>query len=452
MLWLSLPVLALTKQQKADAIIQASPAAQQLIKYIKPNHGELSIYVDGLTGKMGPDITEKDRNKQSFTPGIWDYKFTYYGTTRAHRVIALLDKEGRIIHFIAERDTIIPVKVIPSLSTVNHLMLKWSQVEGAVLDMSQFNNLETITLTLNGLQNIKLPKSGKLIRAQVEEEDTINIDGLSDHKNLDSLILYTGKVKDLSGLNNNPNLEYLLVAYTERDGKDTGLKIETFNNLKTLIASTPSYHDIDDLYKLENLTKLRLFSIKGKEMQGLKFPPNIEDLSLLYPDGENFPNIKGLHQLKRLFVKNTDGNFITKLSDLPNLIKLEGNNNNLPNLEGIESIPSLKEIDCQYCKVVDISAVRKLPNLENLYLYDNEVYDIAPALLAPKLKSLLLPDNKVIEVPNLPIGSHLNQLNLSGNPLLHIDDETIKTYENVEFSIFRTHFYKILPRKKQLLF
>ncbi|PNQ53852.1 hypothetical protein C1141_19040, partial [Vibrio agarivorans] len=76
----------------------------------------------------------------------------------------------------------------------------------------------------------------------------------------------------------------------------------------------------------------------------------------------------------------------------------------------------------------------------------------APALLAPKLKSLLLPDNKVIEVPNLPIGSQLNQLNLSGNPLLHIDDETIKTYENVEFSIFRTHFYKILPRKKQLLF
>ncbi|PNQ54000.1 hypothetical protein C1141_18240, partial [Vibrio agarivorans] len=213
MLWLSLPVLALTKQQKADAIIQASPAAQQLIKYIKPNHGDLSIYVDGLTGEMGPDITIKDRNNKKFTPGVSNYDFIYFGGNRS-KVIVLLNRKGQVIHFIAEEDTIIPVEVIPSLSTVSHLILKCSQVERAVLDMSQFNNLETITLTLNGLKDIKLPKSGKLIRAKIEEEDTINIDGLSVHKNLNSLILYTGKVKDLSGLNNNPNLEYLLVAYT----------------------------------------------------------------------------------------------------------------------------------------------------------------------------------------------------------------------------------------------
>ena len=337
----------------------------------------------------------------------------------------MLNKKGQVIHFIAEEDTIIPVEVIPSLSTVNHLMLKWSQVEGAVLDMSQFNNLETITLTLNGLQNIKLPKSGKLIRAQIEEEDTINIDGFSDHKNLDSLILYTGKVKDLSGLNNNSKLEYLLVAYTERDGKETGLKIETFNNLKTLIVSTPSYHDIDDLYKLKSVTELRLFSIKGKEVQDLKFPPNVEDLSLLNPDDENLPSIKGLHQLKRLFVNNTDGNFLVKLSDLPNLTELEGNNNNLPNLEGIENIPSLKIFDCGHCNLTDISNISQLPNLS----------------------SLSVRDNKIKQVPALPSGNRIKFIDFSGNPIRQVDYKILRTYKGTKVRFYDTPFDRAASEK-----
>ena len=65
-LWLLVvgQVLALSPEEKAAAIIQASPVVQKIKQNFKPEYGKLSFFVNGLTGELG-DLPSERRERQN---------------------------------------------------------------------------------------------------------------------------------------------------------------------------------------------------------------------------------------------------------------------------------------------------------------------------------------------------------------------------------------------------
>ena len=109
----------------------------------------------------------------------------------------------------------------------------------------------------------------------------------------------------------------------------------------------------------------------------------------------DIPPLKGLTNLKQLYLQNHLISDLTPLADLTNL----------------------EELVLFMNKITDLSPLSGLTNLKNLRLSNNEITDLTPLTGLTKLENLNLNTNKITDISPLKGLTNLKYLSLLGNPL-----------------------------------
>ncbi|WP_221060876.1 hypothetical protein [Shewanella algae] len=152
-LWLLVvgQVLALSPEEKAAAIIQASPVVQKIKQNFKPEYGKLSFFVNGLTGELGDLPSEhRERRNNIFIPAIIGSNEFFGGTGSLSRIAVLLDQQGKAINVVVESDTKLPTEFIKAVANTRYMLLWGAQFLDGTLDLSQFGNLERLAIIAVG--------------------------------------------------------------------------------------------------------------------------------------------------------------------------------------------------------------------------------------------------------------------------------------------------------------
>ncbi|MYM58972.1 hypothetical protein GTG28_07020 [Vibrio sp. OCN044] len=441
--------LALTAQQQAEAIIQASPVVQKIKQNFKPEYGNLSFFVEGLTGKLSklPSL-ESERKRSAITPSIIGDDEQYGATGSLSRIAVLLDQQGQALNVTVEQYATISAKFISAISDAKYLHLRDARYLDSSIDLSAFSNLERVTIAfLDNVQQVILPQSGSVEKINIHQTELRHISNLGLQKNLDVFISTAENARGFDELNGNQSLEYLSIELSKSD-----LDIGSLTNLEKLWVTGPEYKNIKNIDKLGKLKNLIMEDFTDKKLSGVILPKSIETISIYNIAKGSLPQIRSLSSLKRLAFKSIEDNMLKNVEDLPSLQELLITYSNLPTLNGIEKLPSLKDLTVKKSGTIDISAIEALHHLENLQITENYLDDISVIAKLPKLVYADASYNQLKVLPKLQPGNHLESFVFSDNPIETIDPEVLKTYSKVSKRAYRTPFYQSLTRKQQLYF
>jgi len=165
---------------------------------------------------------------------------------------------------------------------------------------------------------------------------------------------------------------------------------------------------INQLDKLTELKKLKIFNLKIKEINGLENLTLLEELDL---SSNEISEIKGLETLR-------------------NLRRLRLSHNNIEHIQGLENLTQLEELDLIFNKIISISGLEHQKNMKSLNLAENQINEIKKLDNLKNLKELRLDSNQISEITGLENLVNLEELNLFDNQIKEIKD--LKNLKNLK--------------------
>lgn len=180
--------------------------------------------------------------------------------------------------------------------------------------------------------------------------------------------LYSGKIKDLTGLSNFINLKTLNLSRVNSD--TVAISIYDITEIEKLTLLEELYIDrqsIDDLSPLRNLSNLRILSLVRNNVTDTSSLSDLQNLTYLNlsnnapSTGQNTLKMTYLAGLTKLETLILDENFITDASDIGNII-------------------NLKSLSIKYNYINDFTFLNMLTNLE--------ILDISWQLVTPSSSGL----------------------------------------------------------------
>ncbi|TVO90092.1 hypothetical protein AYI81_10220 [Shewanella algae] len=450
-LWLLVvgQVLALSPEEKATAIIQASPAAQNIQRGFKSEYGSLYFFVEGLTGKIGPLPSEQhERDNDAFTPAIIGSNEFFGGTGSLSRIAVLLDQQGKAINVVVESDTKLPTEFIKAVANTRYMLLWGVQFLDGTLDLSQFGNLERLAiLGVGTTKHIVLPEAGNLAKLRIEQANLESILNVEKQTHLNVLISSVVNFDGFDIVDGSQSLKYLSI-----DLSGSELDIGSLMNLESARLTMPEYKNISTINKLEHLRELSIHGMDSPKVKDVIFPKNLEKIWMFNIKKGGLPKISNLPKLKRIAFRSVEDNVLENVTDLPNLKEIFGAASNLPTLDGVDKLPSLVKVDFRNNGTVDISSVASLPNLEGLFVRENDLDDISVITEMPWLKSVDVSFNRLMTLPKLKPGNNLRRIDFSDNPIEAISPEVLASYSSVRKSAYNTPFYQSLTHEQRRAF
>lgn len=194
-------------------------------------------------------------------------------------------------------------------------------------------------------------------------------------------------------------------------------------NLKIVIRETLALPDEIPITQQEmlRLKKLWIESLDLKDLTGLEYAANLEDLSLA-PGGivSDLTPISALTSLKKLVVVDTPISDIRPLAGLINLEELILRRTQISDLAPISTLISLEELFILDTPISDIHPLAGLINLEELMLRRTQIRDITPLANLTNLIILYLVENKVEDIAPLANLTALEELRLEHNRITDI--------------------------------
>ena len=446
---LARPALALTDEQQAEAIINASPVVQKIRQSFKADYGNLSFFVEGLTGSLSElPSAKREWSNNDIMPFIRGGKRSFKGGGSLSRIMVLLDQEGRAKSVVSERSVTVPGEFIDAISDTQHLKLSSANFLDSTIDLSSFDQLKRLDIAFSeNAEQIILPKSGRVEKIILFQEGLKRVTNLGRQKSLSLFKSTAEKAKGLDELNGNPFLKNVYIHLA-----DSSLDIGSLTNLEKLWVEAPRYENISKLSKLDRLELLMLDGLSGDGFSNIVFPKNIKKISMYNIGSNNFPKIQDLPKLKQLVLHSIKDDIFKNTQNLPSLQELLILGSNLPVLNGIEKLPSLKKITIKNSNIVDASALVKLPNLKKVFLQNNNLEEINVVSKMPWLEIIDVTFNRLRILPKLQPGNSLKRISFSYNPIETIDPEVLKSYSNVQKFPFETPYYNNLTKKQRLNF
>lgn len=224
-----------------------------------------------------------------------------------------------------------------------------------------------------------------------------SLKGIENLPFLESLVIDTSKVRNISPLFELKNLQYLRINFNFLNDQRQILDLKYLNSLHltnilpqddlsflgelhTLKKLAFSYSDINDysfLYPLQNLNSLSIYRNEIKDISFVANLPNLEYLNLSYNVIEDITPISSLTNLKELYLNNNIISSLAPLSGLTKLETLEADYNFIETLEGLETCKELQVISLWENNIKDISPLSNLHNIQILYLGNNIISDIS---------------------------------------------------------------------------
>lgn len=302
----------------------------------------------------------------------------------------------------------------------------------------------------------------------LSESTIMNIWGLENCVNLQSLSLYGGKFTDITPVGNLTKLTNLTI-YGNKISDVSALQYLT--ELRELSLTSPEITDISflrplvklevlvlpdqiqnidplrgltrltnlslgittsDISPLQNLTELKILRLTGSEISDISpigYLIGLEDLTIRKSQLHDLHPIKSLTNLWHLrFVQCFVGD-LESIQSLPNLTYLIIQGSQLEDLSALRDLLALTELHLDSNCITNIEPLRNLVSLEILYLRNNEIEDISPLEFLLNIKELHLESNQIQDISplvrNQGIGSG-DLVCLDGNPFNSLSEDTYK--------------------------
>ncbi|MEL4424015.1 hypothetical protein AAEH90_20850 [Shewanella algae] len=450
-LWLLVvgQVLALSPEEKAAAIIQASPVVQKIKQNFKPEYGKLSFFVNGLTGELG-DLPSERRERQNdhLVPSIEGRNEHFGGSGSLSRIAVLLDQHGKAVNVVSEKNTTIPPEFLSAIVDARYVHLRRSMFINDKMDLSQFYQLERLSISaVDNVGNIIPPQSGCLHKLLISGEEIRLISNLEKQVNLDLLISYVVNSSSFNGINKIKSLKFLSI-----DLSSLNIDVGSLKNLEKLRLKNPGYKNIATVHNLDKLRELSIDGMKDSRFKGLALPKNLEKISIYDVKKGSLPKISNLPKLTDLSFLHIEDNILENMANLPSLKELFGSDVDLPTLDGIDKLPSLVKVNLTNNGTVDISAVASLSNLEGLFVSENDLDNISVIAEMPWLKAVDVSFNRLMTLPKLKPGNNLRRIDFSDNPIEAISPEVLASYSSVRKGAYNTPFYQSLTHEQRRAF
>ena len=182
------------------------------------------------------------------------------------------------------------------------------------------------------------------------------------------------------------------------------------------------------------LGKLRVESPQLKDLTGLEYATNLEDLSLgtvgMVSDLTPIANLSALRNL------NLAGNQISDIRPLAGLINLQGLilwSNEIQDIAPLANLTNLTSLNLTDDGIEDITPLANLTALEILRLDRNRITDITPIANLNVLETLWLDRNRITDITPLIGLTNLKELRIAENPI-H-DFNPLLQLEGVELDV-----------------
>lgn len=188
------------------------------------------------------------------------------------------------------------------------------------------------------------------------------------------------------------------------DGEKSGIKdlsgLEYMENLENLSLEKFGLKNIDFISNLKSLKSVNLANNKIENLESLAKLGKIEALNI---SNNNIQNIKPLFTLNSLKKLNASANKINNeslqgIQEFKNLGILIINNNDISSLEAISGIVKMDELEIKGNKIVDITPLTKAKELRLLDLSDNLIKDITTLSSMTELYKLKLAGNEIRDI------------------------------------------------------
>ncbi|MBO2636774.1 hypothetical protein I6M42_08875 [Shewanella algae] len=450
-LWLLVvgQVLALSPEEKATAIIQASPAAQNIQRGFKSEYGSLYFFVEGLTGKIGPLPSEQhERRNDAFIPAIIGSNEFFGGTGSLSRIAVLLDQQGKAINVVVEGNTKLTTEFIKAVANTRYMLMWGVQFLDGTLDLSQFGNLERLAIiAVDTTKHIVLPEAGNLAKLRIDQANLESVLNVEKQTRLNVLISSVVNFDGFDIVDGSQSLKYLSI-----DLSGSELDIGSLMNLESARLTMPEYKNISTINKLEHLRELSIRRMNDPKVKDVILPNNLEEIWMFNIKKGSLPKISHLPKLKSVSFRSVEDNILENMDNLPNLKELFGAGVELPTLDGIEKLPSLVTVNLNNNETIDISSVASLSKLEGLFVSENVLDDVNVIAEMPWLKDIDVSYNRLRALPKLKLESKLKSIDFSDNPIEAISPEVLASYSSVRKSAYNTPFYQSLTHEQRRAF
>lgn len=288
---------------------------------------------------------------------------------------------------------------------------------------------------------------------------------------LETLVLYSNRIKSIHGIEHLTKLKHLVLDYTEIEDYSP---ISSLTNLETLSLGDCNITNLSFIENLRSLKNIKVTSNQITSIDPIKNSTQLERLCACHNEIESLEILSQIPRLKYLCLNGT-GHYSKPqiLKSIPNLEEVTGfyltfettkNNINLEvlelnqvndsHLDAITNYPKLKKLKA-YGDFKTIGNISNLKYLEELELFSDDLIDIS-SLNNSKLKRLFIRGSKLQEIQNLnlpnikslelytcPIQSlefinslmSIEKIELSRTKLKNLNDLDIKILKNVRLKL-----------------
>ncbi|WP_313164483.1 hypothetical protein [Sedimentibacter sp.] len=321
-------------------------------------------------------------------------------------------------------------------------------------DVDNFNNLNEITIYNHEINSIHAYKnSSDISLLNLGSNKLRDLFGIEKYSNLIDLDISDNYIEDLKPLNNLSELRTLNLSYIGPPAYNgdrshvSNIDIDSISelkNLESIIIKNSNVINIDELNKITylkslqlykcnlNIDELYLISDNNKKLESLmldisdhsgepavfdmsKFK-NLNNLRKLYIIG-GLTNINSLNNLNSLDI--SDG-FIGKsesFSNLKNLRSLKVLNSKFEDTKVLEDLNKLEEVYFSYTDISSLEYLKNNINLKSLWVVNGNLSDISDLKEFINLENIMLPINNITDISVLSELYNLKRIDISDNPI-----------------------------------
>ena len=358
---------------------------------------------------------------------------------------------------------IIDLNPLAGLTGLTFLDLKNNRITD-LNPLAGLTGLIDLNLRNNRISDVKpLANLTVLEILRLENNSITDITPLAELKNLKKLRLANNPIHDFRTLLQLEEVD-LDIDLTQLDKLNVAVEVPD-PHLKRAIRARLSLPNGVPLtqFQMLRLTWLRVESQDLKDLTGLEYATNLEELLLrssmvsdwiplsnltslteLEVVGNQISDIRPLANLiylRELSLRNNQLRDITPLAHLTALEILRLNNNQITDITPLVNLTALKTLRLDGNDIIDITPLANLTALKTLWLYSNKITDIAPLAHLTALEVLRLDRNEITDITPLVGLKNLKKLTLAENPI-H-DFRTLLQLEEVDLDIDLTQLDKL---------
>ncbi|PKJ53600.1 leucine-rich repeat domain-containing protein [Bacillus sp. SN10] len=205
-----------------------------------------------------------------------------------------------------------------------------------------------------------------------------------------------------------------------RENLDTPITKEDLLKVKSLIVVEAKSKGIKDVSGLEYMKNLENLTLEEVKLENIKFISNLrqlKSLSITYGELEDIGPLAELEQMEFLTLRNNKISDVSPLSQMKKIKMLDLNSNYIKDIKPLFTVKSLRTLTVANNQIsnANLAGIEQLKNVKSLSLSNNGLTNIEHITPMKKLVELDLSKNELENIEPLSRLSTVQSLNLEEN-------------------------------------